>query len=554
MRQRLLQIDLELHRLLPKIEQHVGHKTWTHIDNVLSTLAGEFPFLDFTLYLPSDEEGNLLLFTRKGHAKGTPPKRLKPEDCGLLLEDGRFASITIGRDLFPICVHDELVALLVSQCLDAQHNTEYHHILGDVQRIICNAFNDTYHETIWEFLRSIHAHHERHPVASGVLAPKNDEIVALQSALFPYLHLWIYDEADNRLQCMNMPHIAVPVDDNTLVGRVWTTQKDLLLYGVGRDSPIIRFHEIVPADNYSWAGTLFRRYGHPAGVISCFDKNGVGSDRLLTRLDLITLRFCGLLLGLEMDLAQKTRLLQKNRHAESHQISAHLQSILQNIYLLEKRLRQGEPADTRAARPPPVLLANVKAFARLAMRNLSSLSLLGDANQQFMRERQSLTKCIAESVSMLRVLLSSEDREVGIFYEDKYIEASYSYPAVQEVLLIVMLNAVKYCAIGVPVYVEFDDCGIRVKNVGLGIVPGEEGLIFGEGVQGSNVTHDMALECEEWVGHRGLGLFLARRLMQSAGGEVRILAPGRLHSDDDLDTIRQTDITEEDYTCFEIKL
>ena len=100
---------------------------------------------------------------------------------------------------------------------------------------------------------------------------------------------------------------------------------------------------------------------------------------------------------------------------------------------------------------------------------------------------------------------------------DKPVVAPWDSPRVELALGNFLTNALKYCPKGlvqVRIAYESSVARIRVTDSGIGVPEGEEEAIFEAYTHGSNVVNPGV----------GLGLYVAREIVRSHGGEVGVIS------------------------------
>jgi signal transduction histidine kinase len=368
------------------------------------------------------------------------------------------------------------------------------------------------------------------------------------------IQYWIVDDSDYDLAFLNrnLSKYRIHRSDKCLVSEAWRSGTPVFKYGVRRENHRVIFPELVPSEETSWVGYPVIRVGKIVAIISFL---GMGK-KILTVQDLAAIETAAMILTTEMELQKANKELLTSRFIESHQISSHLQNAVGRIAILLRTVSKNE---TLRGSRLSLHLRNTKAFLRLAVRSLNLEGRPIKEITDFAPRHRSVFACVAETVSMVRALLHGEERNVDLYYEDFQVSSLFDSVSLQEALLAVLLNAAKYSIMGESIKIHYDkgQHSLEVRNLGIGIPPGESDMIFQQGIQGSNVRPDMALDFEKVShGHRGLGLYVAREMIRRTGGDIRVKNPGTCFSAAKIISRKWkgVDISDEDYTAFEIRL
>jgi signal transduction histidine kinase len=371
------------------------------------------------------------------------------------------------------------------------------------------------------------------PAIGTVPDPLHVRICEVCDALgYKHVQYWeVSDDGERAYLSRDPDRYSITKSDTALVAQVWRTAQPAIRYGVTRAN--VRFPDLLPEANQSWIGYPILRRNRVTSILSCLDR--ARAVRPLTVLDLPVMEALGSIIGVERELALQLQANLHNRQSQSHAISGHLQNVMLNLKVLTYAVEGREmPTEAGQERPrtPQVILRNIHSFLALAVRSLNLEDFTNLDEYTVNPVQDDIYRCVAETVAMLRILLKSELREYTIVYDSFRDVRKFDYSAVQEVLVILLLNAAKYTRSPIPVRITHPGPGVlQIKNLGIGIPPGEEDLIFERTKQGSNVTPEMALQCESRSGHKGLGLYIARNIMEKTGGSVRLLQPGRSATD-----------------------
>lgn len=373
------------------------------------------------------------------------------------------------------------------------------------------------------------------------------------------MHLWVVDEGGLTATLSEDSSIRVAFDENTLVSSVWREKKERLRYDVTPSSPRVKFKDLVPAGNRSWCGIPIIHHGEVVGILSCFDKSHA-TDPLLNILDMEILRAAALLLGIEIDYDKAKDEYLRTPQFHSHQVVKHLGNVLINMRQIKRLVPVERSSDAEeyhrplTTRPLWLLVRNVDAFIGLAVRSMRLTTYDNIKPEELTPTRCDLHQLVAETVAMVRALLASEERTCTISFNVFKRVVVVDRFAVQEALVNLLLNAAKYGAPHAAIRVYNTDAGLCVSNLGIGVPPEDVDRIFNQFVQGSNSSLVEPLECDAVGGHKGLGLFLARKLLRAAGCDITLVSPGYCHTSEDLSAIVDDKTPDELRTVFAIAI
>lgn len=371
---------------------------------------------------------------------------------------------------------------------------------------------------------------------------------------YEFYHVWLIDEDnENIIRLSSDPEYFIVLgEDSNYLTKVMSIKAPIFKYNIPVCSDKIVFPELLPPKVTSWVGYPLVISGKTIGLISCFNKK----NSLLTLQELPALEIGALLVTLENELKQAKKELFASRMADSHQLSTHLAAASARAQLLNLKIER-DPAIKNTIYDRHI--RNIYTFLNLAMRVFRlrerEISNLSD----FRPSREPVVKLIAETVSMVRSLVYSEDLDRKIEYETINGIGYYDYISMQEALIVVLMNAVKYSYPIAPIIVDYDENMkiISVSNIGIGIVESEEEFIFEQGHQGSNVTKSMALEIDRLsLAHKGIGLHVAKKMMARTGGDVYVYKKGKCFTKNDILRFKfnREIINDEDRTIFHLLL
>ena len=120
--------------------------------------------------------------------------------------------------------------------------------------------------------------------------------------------------------------------------------------------------------------------------------------------------------------------------------------------------------------------------------------------------------------------LTAEYKEVELSFAAKVdsLTASVDADKIEDVLINLIDNAVKYTQKGGSVKVKLLDLGSRVrvevKDTGQGLKPSEIKLLFSKFVRGKRPSQTSS--------GTGIGLYIAKRIIQAHQGEIGVESPG----------------------------
>ena len=532
----------------------LGHRN--SIRNFLQSLANQLSLIRGAIYLvcPGENVDIVLYAGYPGNCEKLVVKNPKKEGF-VYDEDSQYWKPDPKLEQYHLRDHEmKVIGYYVAQVQQSLHL--------DLLRNLFKRFS-TETEALLEEERSLRASKLRNKI---IMYEKAEQLklvdrfqdlrkLVIDECKFGDIQLWIVDDKDKSLAYLSGGNNSYELkkDEECLVAKVWRGKRAIFLYETNEQDKIVNFAELNPKGIRSWIGFPLLRGGEIIGIISCI---GDG-ENILTVQDIPAVETIAMVLTVEMELQKTYRELLRSRFIESHQISAHLHNAISRVSILWQVANKDVPSlHARLI----THLRNIKAFLRLAIRSLNlegrPIEEITDFNPMY----GSLTACVAETVSMVRALLHSQKRDVKIYYDEFQAHGMFDYLSLQEALLAVLLNAAKYSGSEQPIEISYSDvpyARLEIKNVGIGIPFTETEVIFDRGRQGSNVTSEMALDFEKVsMGHRGLGLFVAKQMMKRTGGDIRVKSPGKCFSWAELLSMKWKDIkfSDADYTIFEIVL
>lgn len=325
------------------------------------------------------------------------------------------------------------------------------------------------------------------------------------------------------------------IHDGGLTVGTFQQRKAVLVYDSYR-SPILnrKFLEVTSERSLrSFIGApIVGNQGAGKGVIHCI--NALEPNRLLPSFLRSDLEFFTLIAGVVsrlIEIAEAGAVRTQFLREIAHELATPLLQAQTNTSFIEKYLR-----GARRVKDPLEVVANLR-------DTLSHLQkLVADIQSQVApSETDSTVYSFQALVNMHDLIELIRKPMVPVARESRAIEIRgrtdgmpplyVDRPRMEQVFYNLLQNAVKYSRYGgLPIWIEYDlyqeSSGlgggkawhrIRVENYGIGVPEGEEELIFREFVRGSNT---------QFVGSgqsgTGLGLSVARRIVESHGGELKL--------------------------------
>jgi signal transduction histidine kinase len=356
--------------------------------------------------------------------------------------------------------------------------------------------------------------------------------------------------------------------DQTIVSQVWRERSARNEYDVSRENEKVRYPELVPEVNDSWIGIPLLSLTDRAvvGILSCFEPNETPRVHL-SEIDTMILEATAAMLGFQIAIQAASDEAKAKMAMKSHQVSDFIHSVYNRLNDLFDEMHERtvliQGLDLQGKTQDTIALENCVGFLGLAMRAMHRENPLAQlsGNVRALTSTR-LLPLIAETVAMARAFLDDRSRKnIQIIYDEMdRSQVVYTHKdIVKEALLILLINAAKYSAVQCPVRVHFrptpDRYGrLEVENIGIGILQSDEAKIFEQGYQGVNVDPSMSLEGIDRVTHKGLGLFIGRRLMRRIGGDIILVQPGKVRTARELERLTPEALSELDSTVFGILL
>ncbi len=376
----------------------------------------------------------------------------------------------------------------------------------------------------------------------------------IQECNLSKVQFWVVDEfkTDTARLFADPTNYVIYKTDECYISETWRSKEPCFKFNILKTDPKLKYPELCETDFFSWVGYPIVRGRKIIGIVAYISKK----EDILNIQHLPVFETAALILSLELELTEINSKLIKNRFIESHQISAHLQNVLSKLDLIHRLNKKNKLTPQKLNTD----IENTKAFLRLAIRNLNLEGKSIEELSDFSANYQSVYKCLAQTVAMVRTVNSGEERKISMYYEKFRHFCTFDDISLQEAFLAVLLNASKYSVIGSEIRIVFNYSNnvakVFIMNIGIGVIEGDEEKIFHRGVQGANVTPDLAMDFEAVAaGHKGFGLNIAKR-MQRTGGDILLSNPGKCFDIKKkfISHQEQDGIPEEDYTIFEIIL
>ena len=203
----------------------------------------------------------------------------------------------------------------------------------------------------------------------------------------------------------------------------------------------------------------------------------------------------------------------------SHELKTPLTSINGYIYLLLERLRESKEVLPESIPIIPSLEridSQIKRLTRL-ISEILDLSRVQESKLELQKESFSLNKMVEEGVQDIQY--SSTSAKVKIDHQDQ-LRVNGDKDRISQVLINLITNALKYSPhnknIEVKVFQEGKDkASVSVKDHGIGINLGNQQNIFERFFRVSGKD-------EKTYSGLGIGLFLAKEIMQRHNGDIRV--------------------------------
>jgi len=199
-------------------------------------------------------------------------------------------------------------------------------------------------------------------------------------------------------------------------------------------------------------------------------------------------------------------------------IFAHDLKNLMNALALNREIR-ASPSGTRAV--PEDITAQVLVRMDRLVSNLLDLTRVNAGKLRVIPRRSFVSSVVREAVTIFRPLAEQNQIKVTLFVSDENLEASFDHDRIFQVLSNLLTNAVKFTPPGGTISVGVTKTGslvqVAVGDTGSGIEEGDIERVF-DCYRQINDSHVEGL---------GLGLFIARSIIEAHGGRISVTSrPG----------------------------
>ena len=228
--------------------------------------------------------------------------------------------------------------------------------------------------------------------------------------------------------------------------------------------------------------------------------------------------------GLELRVQERTAMLTEadQRKDEFLATLAHeLRNPLAPIRFAVETLRSGSPTPT-AARARDVIDRQVGQMVRL-VDDLLDVSRITTGKMVLRREPQDLARLMATAVESIMPLVRAADHTLTVNLPDTPTLVDGDGTRLVQVFANALNNAVKFTPRGGYIWFtarqQRDEAVVRIRDTGMGIAPEILPRVFDMFQQAESIL-------ERSAGGLGIGLTLARRLVEMHGGRIEIRSPG----------------------------
>jgi signal transduction histidine kinase len=194
-------------------------------------------------------------------------------------------------------------------------------------------------------------------------------------------------------------------------------------------------------------------------------------------------------------------------------IFAHDLKNLMNALALNRELR-ASPSGTRAV--PEDITARVLVRMDRLVSNLLDLTRVNAGKLRVIPRRSFVAPVVSEAVTIFRPLAEQNGIKVKLFVSDETLEASFDHDRIFQVLSNLLTNAVKFTPPGGTISVGVTKTGslvqVAVEDTGSGIEERDIERVF-DCYRQINDSHVEGL---------GLGLFIARAIIEAHGGRISV--------------------------------
>lgn len=211
--------------------------------------------------------------------------------------------------------------------------------------------------------------------------------------------------------------------------------------------------------------------------------------------------------------SQRAEELARQRSTFVSAVSHELRTPLTTIRMHAEMLEEGLVEDARKARVFSEIVSESVRLSRL-VENVLEISRLEDGRRPLRAVRADLVAHVREIVRQQAALAETKGFEV-VLEESAPIEASFDAQAIEQIVVNLIDNAVKYGASPIEIAVEAQDAGavIRVRDRGPGIPEREREKVFER-------FHRVDRAENAHKPGTGIGLALVRELARAHGGDA----------------------------------
>ncbi len=199
----------------------------------------------------------------------------------------------------------------------------------------------------------------------------------------------------------------------------------------------------------------------------------------------------------------------------AHEIRTPLTGIRGYTQLLNRYLAGDEPDIVRARKAANGLRTQIDRFLTLA-DDLLDAARIHHGRLDLRLERTDLRTIARDAVERINTMIDQTGRVVD-FDVDRSLPGVWDAARIDQVLFILLSNAIQYSRDGevrLAAWQVDDRTFVAVTDHGIGIAPGEVEALFEPFVRGQSA--------ETMAQGSGLGLYLARKIVQQHGGQITI--------------------------------
>jgi signal transduction histidine kinase len=203
----------------------------------------------------------------------------------------------------------------------------------------------------------------------------------------------------------------------------------------------------------------------------------------------------------------------------SHELRTPLTPVLAAVELLQRQ----PSLDPNTSEPLEIIRRNVQLQARL-IDDLLDLTRIAQGKLELKRKRIDMATVIERAVEIVKPDIEARRLHFGVDVKDAPFWVDGDASRLQQVVWNLLTNAVKFTpeggCVGLRCECRDDRAVIEVSDSGIGIEPEATARIFDAFEQGGRVI-------TRQFGGLGLGLAIARQLIELHGGEISVASEGR---------------------------